>query len=126
MSDGRANNPGRWVKGQSGNPGGRHKDRIGPLARNRSRDAMQTLIDIMMDEKENAADRVKAACAVLDRAYGKPKSEVSISGVIDTGQTLQEQLSQLSEGERHALMAADPRIAALVGGTLASSTRTEH
>lgn len=68
---------GRWKKGQTGNEkrtGGNRRgaDHIRELARQWSQEAIRTLADIMMDEEADASDRVKAAIALLDRAWGKP------------------------------------------------------
>lgn len=62
-----------FVKGQSGNPGGRKKEAgdLRELARAASPEMLQILIDLA---KTSVSDRsrVTAANAVLDRAYGKP------------------------------------------------------
>ena len=62
-----------FVKGQSGNPGGRKKESgdLREMARAASPDMLQILINLA---KTSASDRsrVTAANAVLDRAYGKP------------------------------------------------------
>jgi hypothetical protein len=42
------------------------------LAREHTSTAIDTLVHIMSDKRASAAARVSAACAVLDRAYGKP------------------------------------------------------
>jgi hypothetical protein len=63
-----------FVKGQSGNPGGRRKvdGDLRELARSKSPEMLQVLIGIAEDESKPAAARTNAASAVLDRAYGKP------------------------------------------------------
>jgi hypothetical protein len=69
----------RFVKGQSGNPGGRPKDLFGirDLARSFSPDAIKTLVAIMKDKGAPEAARVSAATAILDRGYGKPVQAIS-------------------------------------------------
>jgi uncharacterized protein DUF5681 len=59
-------------KGQSGNPGGRPKAQhsITELARAHSVAAIETLVRVMEDG--SPAAKVAAACAILDRGYGKP------------------------------------------------------
>ena len=68
---------GRFVKGYSGNAGGRPKDEhnIAALARSYSTEAVDTLVDLMRNARD---DRVRgtAAQALLDRGFGKPKVEI--------------------------------------------------
>lgn len=58
---------GRFMKGASGNPGGRPKkaEEVRELAKNVSMKAMQTVIKIMNDEDQKTADRLAAARVVL-------------------------------------------------------------
>jgi hypothetical protein len=73
---------GRFQPGQSGNPGGRPKDigRLKELARKHTEEAIATLAAIMRDNKEPAAARVRAAEAMLDRAWGRPETTASVAG----------------------------------------------
>ena len=68
---------GRFVKGYSGNAGGKRKDEhnIAALARSYSAEAIETLVDLMRNARD---DRVlgTAAQALLDRGFGKPKVEI--------------------------------------------------
>ena len=68
---------GRFVKGCSGNAGGRPRDEhnIAALARSYSTEAIETLVDLMRNARD---DRVRgtAAQAFLDRGFGKPKVEI--------------------------------------------------
>jgi hypothetical protein len=59
--------------GQSGNPGGRSKGNLElrSLARQRTAEALATLINIMRNPKAASAARVSAAQAILDRGWGK-------------------------------------------------------
>lgn len=63
-----------FVKGQSGNPGGRKKvdGDLRELARAKCPKMLQILAKIAEDEKKPTAARVTAASAVLDRGLGKP------------------------------------------------------
>jgi hypothetical protein len=67
-----------WVKGESGNPGGRPKELEGiqKLARENAPLAIQTLVEVATKGKSESA-RVTAANALLDRGFGKPKQFVS-------------------------------------------------
>ena len=64
---------GRWLPGQSPNPGGRPKvvGDIRDLARQYSGAAVETLVDIAENGKQESA-RVAAASALLDRGWGRP------------------------------------------------------
>ena len=68
-----------FPKGISGNPGGRPKilGDVQELARQKSPEAIDTLSNIMRDEKAPPAARVAAANALLDRGYGKPTQTIS-------------------------------------------------
>jgi hypothetical protein len=68
-----------FVKGVSGNPGGRPKvlGDVQELARQQSPEAINTLATIMQDQKAAPAARVAAANSLLDRGYGKPAQPIS-------------------------------------------------
>ena len=68
---------GQFVPGQSGNPGGRPKDehRVAELARSYTLEAIDTLVELMRDGKDERM-RGTAAQALLDRGWGKAKVEV--------------------------------------------------
>jgi hypothetical protein len=77
-----------WVKGQSGNPGGRPKElkEITRLARDLSPEAILRLAFWM--RSDNAKASVAASNAILDRGYGKPTQSFSMSD--DTGKRPEE------------------------------------
>ena len=72
-------------KGQfkKGNPGGgrpKIPEEIRDAARAASPKAIEILIKIMTNDDTNDGDRIKAAVAILNRAYGTPAQSVEISG----------------------------------------------
>lgn len=77
---------GRFLPGQSGNPGGRPKAvrEVEEMARQHTPAAVAALVRVMESDESPAAARVSAACALLDRGWGKPRQEVEHSGAIDT------------------------------------------
>ena len=84
-----------FVKGKSGNPGGRPKEEhdLKELARTKTKAALDTLSSIMTSKKTPAAARVSAACALLDRGYGRPNQMTEIKsdviGLIDDSNMLE-------------------------------------
>ena len=69
----------KWVKGMSGNPGGRPKLEVSirDLAQQNSMEALETLVQVMRTGKPG--ERLIAANAILDRAYGKPSQSIEMS-----------------------------------------------
>ena len=69
---------GQFLKGHSGNAGGRPRDefKVAELARSYTAEAIDTLVDLMRNGKD---DRVRgtAAQALLERGWGKPRVEVT-------------------------------------------------
>jgi hypothetical protein len=64
--------------GQSGNPNGRPRvlADVQNAAREHSTEAIGTLARIMRNPKAPAAAQIAAACALLDRGYGKPSQAI--------------------------------------------------
>ena len=94
---------GRFLPGKSGNPGGRPREvgHVKELARQHTPEAIQTLAAIMADPKEPSAARVRAAEALLDRAWGKPAQQ--ISGELNINRDVRD----MSTAELLAIVAAD-------------------
>jgi hypothetical protein len=69
-----------FVKGQSGNPGGRVPlpPEIREMARMAAPDALQRACELTKSSDENVA--LKAIGLVLDRAYGKPAQPIDGDG----------------------------------------------
>jgi hypothetical protein len=74
---------GGFQKGVSGNPAGRPHmlTAIAPMARRHSAAAIRTLVDIAQNGTPDSA-RVSAACALLDRGFGRPAQSVELDMVI--------------------------------------------
>jgi len=71
----------KWVKGVSGNPEGLTKRivNIESLCRFQAPNAVKALTRIMTSAKSPASAVVSAACAILDRGYGKPRQDVHLT-----------------------------------------------
>jgi hypothetical protein len=70
----------RFVKGVSGNPGGRAKKlvEVSAAAREHTVEAIETLASIMRDKAATASARVNAAAILLERAWGKPAQTMTV------------------------------------------------
>ena len=82
---------GRWVKGQSGNPGGRPKEVQGlkDAARTHTAQALATLVEVMEDGAAPPGARIAAAIAILDRGFGRPPQQLQHAGHDGSEFTLQ-------------------------------------
>lgn len=69
-----------FVKGQSGNPGGRPKENaeVVALARQHGPEAVNKLVELMRGDDPRVASA--AATAILDRGFGKPAQSVTVGG----------------------------------------------
>ena len=68
---------GKFLKGHSGNVGGRPRDeqKVAELARSYTREAIETLVELIRSGNDERV-RDTASQALLDRGWGKPKVEV--------------------------------------------------
>lgn len=70
---------GKWMRGVSGNPGGRPKGavrRIRGLCREAAEPIIREMIDLALDPNQRARDRMSAANLVLDRGLGRATFEM--------------------------------------------------
>lgn len=76
---------GRWLKGKSGNPGGRPAgcaDLVN-AARSEAPDSLRKLV-WLRDNADSDAVRLAACREILDRAFGKPKRGLEMTGEVQT------------------------------------------
>jgi hypothetical protein len=74
-----SNNSGRFQPGVSGNPTGRPKKSQDELdlevaCKAKAPEAIKTLVEIMLNGSET--NKLKAAIAILERGYGKPRQPI--------------------------------------------------
>src|SRR5258706_8143967 len=94
-----------FKKGQSGNPGGRSRLYTEAVeeARSMAPGALKKMRELMNNAKVPAAVRLAAACAIWDRAWGKPVKMVAIQHNTASA-TYADQMARrvaIEEGEAH-------------------------
>lgn len=94
--------------GKSGNPGGRPKGDIElrRAARERTGEALETLINIMRNQKAPAAARVTAAEALLSRGWGKPVQPTAFTYEDGADRPLPGEMSDIERARRIAHLLA--------------------
>jgi Family of unknown function (DUF5681) len=73
----------RFVKGQSGNPGGRPKSNLGPLIREQTADGVELvefMLSVFRGKRWSLKLRMEAATWLADRGFGRPVQATQISG----------------------------------------------
>lgn len=68
-------------KGMVLNPTGRPKDigKVRELAKQFTREALTTIVDLMLDPSEKGSVRLAAAEAILSRGWGRPEQSVNVT-----------------------------------------------
>ena len=91
---------GQFRRGQSGNPGGRHKGVIEviELARIESVACIETLVQIRDDPKVPPIVRLRAAEVLLDRAWGKASAHVTLDDPREDARVSTEELRDMILG----------------------------
>src|SRR5215217_1094619 len=95
---------GKWLPGQSPNPGGRPKNvtDIRELAREHTATAIAALLEIAENGKQEAA-RVSAASAILDRAWGKPTTVLAGDDSLPSiGLTFEDKAAEIARRQAEA------------------------
>ena len=69
-----------FIKGQSGNPGGRAKGLPAAYRNREGRKSVDFLVQIRNDPKVDDRDRITAAKIILGYTYGQPAQSVEIGG----------------------------------------------
>lgn len=90
-----------FAKGQSGNPGGRPKDTVRPLAVAKSKVAFEKLVKLLDSQDENIV--FKASLAIIERAFGKPLQEMPVIENHVHLTTVQQLHGALRGGLKHGL-----------------------
>lgn len=100
---GRPRHPGMFKPGVSGNPSGRTKcdQNLRALAQAHTHEALEILIEVARNKKSPQSARVHAACALLDRGWGKPSQFVE---QVNVGGSLKEFLAQVAAEEQANLV----------------------
>ena len=90
---------GRFLKGHSGNAGGRPKDEhnIAALAQSYSTEAIETLVELRRSARDDRV-RCSAAQALPDGGFGKPKVEIQ-----NTNADFRDALEQVQSRLSHSL-----------------------
>ena len=96
---------GKFVKGMSGNPGGRpsQPQEFRELLEKHSTTALQKVIEILQDPKTQAKDKIRAAEIILDRTFGRPVQQNindNINHAMEDNDQTRERLKKILEDLR--------------------------
>jgi hypothetical protein len=94
----------RFVRGMSGNPGGRPRvpEHVRVAARSLTFESIQTLADVMRDRSQTGSSRVAAANSLLDRAWGRPETTSHVNVTRDVRDLSTSELLAAIASERAA------------------------
>lgn len=97
---------GTFRPGVSGNPYGRPKSdmNLKELAKQYTEDAIRILFEITQNKKAPHSARVHAACALLDRGWGKPTQSIETTSVQITYLDVLNQYALEDKQESEALL----------------------
>jgi hypothetical protein len=87
-----------FVKGRSGNPGGRpakteEERTLEAMCKDKTPEALETILHLMANGQQERA-RLAAAQYIIDRGWGKAKESVELSGELTVG--LSQELAALN------------------------------
>ncbi|MBR2207270.1 MAG: hypothetical protein IJ859_00510 [Synergistaceae bacterium] len=96
------NNSGQFVKGQSGNPGGRPSPKnaeVKEILKAASVDAAKRLVELSLSDNEKIA--LPATVEILNRTEGKPRESVSmdVNGGLDVRAQIRSVLMERLNGQ---------------------------
>jgi hypothetical protein len=95
----------KWVKGESGNPGGRPRGHgsVRELARQHTEESIATLVEVMRDRAAAPSARCAAAESLLSRGWGKPSvvaEQTSGGGLVEALKQIQARRVEDEEEEQ--------------------------
>jgi len=92
----------RFKPGESGNPGGKPKEivEVAQAARERTKEALDTLYEVMTDADASSSARVSAAIAILERGWGRAPQTVTLKRDSDMKELSDDELIAIAAGTR--------------------------